>query len=178
MIPRSIITRLRPSESVRARGHSIGNVFFSHLTVLAAVENGLVCGAHVIYMWACGLPVAAGHPHKTPRVYTHASSRAVGSFCTWGRRARVASQACAGCFGEAREGIARWKRQEGRERRVEKKERTSFFSLSLLFSLPSFPFPSSLFIRSVRRTSFRSRGFTCDPRLYVDARPWWIVARY
>lgn len=150
MIPRSIITRLRPSESVRARGHSIGNVFFSHLTVLAAVENGLVCGAHVIYMWACGLPVAAGHPHKTPRVYTHASSRAVGSFCTWGRRARVASQACAGCFGEAREGIARWKRQEGRERRVEKEgEEESFFSLSSSPSPLSLPFPPlCLFVAS------------------------------
>ena len=62
----------------------------------------------------------------------------------------MASQACAGCFGEAREGIARWKRQEGRERRVEKKERTSFFSLSLSSSpSPLFPFsPLCLFVAS------------------------------
>lgn len=65
----------------------------------------------------------------------------------------------------AREGIARWKRQEGRK---ERERISSFFYSPFPFHLfpLSHPLPSSLFIRSVREQALEVAA-TCDPRLYI-----------
>lgn len=151
MIPRSFIPFLRIQICARARARSFNsNVFFSHLTVLAAVENGLVCGTRDLHV-------------SLRRIHTHtrASSRAVGSFCTWMSGVRLAQDVLA----VAREGIARWKRQEGRK---ERERISSFFYSPFPFHLfpLSHPLPSSLFIRSVREQALEVAA-TCDLRLYI-----------
>lgn len=69
MIPRSFIPFLRIQICARARARSFNsNVFFSHLTVLAAVENGLVCGTRDLHVRACGVYTRTRAHHREPLV--------------------------------------------------------------------------------------------------------------
>lgn len=167
MIPRSFIPRARSSvsKSVRARSFN-SNVFFSHLTVLAAVENGLVCGTRDLHV---SLRRASG---GAAYIHTHTRTRIVASrwqllYVEMSGGVRLAQDVLA----VAREGIARWKRQEGRK---ERERISSFFYIPSLSLLPpsfppspsSLPTPSSLFIRSVREQALEVAA-ACDPRLYM-----------